>query len=572
MNRLQKTLGSIAAIALSGCAGADGLHWSSNTDSPPLAIGAYEQPGPEAQLMYHILVGEIAGKRGQLDTALENYQIAARASSDPRLTERAVGIALFIQNDAAALEMAKRWYALEPGNIQARQALALALLRNALVAEAVEQLEAVRKASGQDGQEGFAIVSALLGQVNDKTVVFKVMRTLRERQPHSLFALYYYSLAAWGVRDYQQALAALDTALKLNPKWVPAHLQRARVMMDRGDTEAALKKLAAAVSATPRDIKLRAGYARLLVMAKQFEQARQQFRVLAKQNPKDTDNLIALGLLAAEARQFDDAERYFRTVLKLGKRIMEMYYELGKLEEARGHYRKARDWYARISYGDERYLNAQVRVGAMLARLGDFEAMNAHFINIRRDNPQNEAVLYISEAEILSEENRYQAAFDLLTQALEQDADNQDLLYSRALAAEKINRLDVLEQDLKSIIEADPKNGQALNALGYTLADRTDRYQEALGYLERAIVLLPDDAAVLDSMGWVHYRLGRYQESLKYLHRAYELNKDGEIAAHLVEVLWITGQQEEARKTWQRAVEKDPSSEHLRKVKERFGL
>jgi tetratricopeptide (TPR) repeat protein len=247
-----------------------------------------------------------------------------------------------------------------------------------------------------------------------------------------------------------------------------------------------------------------------------------------------------------------------------------VYYELGRLEELRGHYRKAQGWYARIN-NDERYLSAQVRIGAMQARLGDFAAMSTHFTNIREDNPQSEVTLYIAEAEILREEKRHQGVFDLLSQALERNPENKDLLYARALAAEKIDRLDVLEQDLRRLIEVDPNNGQALNALGYTLADRTDRYQEALGYLERAIILLPNDATVLDSMGWVYFHLSRYEESLKYLRRAYELNNDAEIAAHLSEVLWVTGQQDEARKIWRQAFEKSPTNDYLLKVKERFG-
>ncbi len=570
MKRFQKVLGAIAAFALSGCAGASGPQWPSSDDASQIAVRPYEPPGPDAQLMYHILLGEIAGKRGQLSTALENYQTAARSSSDPRVTERAVGIALFVQNNTATLEMARRWYALQPANIQARQVLALALLRNALVEEAVGHLEAVRNATTKDGQEGFAIVSALLGQVDDKQVVFKTMRALRERQPQSKFALYYYSVAALGVKDYQQALEGLNAALVRDPKWGPANLLRSRVRIEMGDIDPALKELAQAVAAAPKDAALRTGYARLLVGAGRLNDARHQFQVLAKQNPKDADNLFALGLLAVEARQFGDATTYFMSVLRLGKRVMDVYYELGRLEELRGHYRKAQGWYARIN-NDERYLSAQVRIGAMQARLGDFAAMSTHFTNIREDNPQSEVTLYIAEAEILREEKRHQGVFDLLSQALERNPENKDLLYARALAAEKIDRLDVLEQDLRRLIEVDPNNGQALNALGYTLADRTDRYQEALGYLERAIILLPNDATVLDSMGWVYFHLSRYEESLKYLRRAYELNNDAEIAAHLSEVLWVTGQQDEARKIWRQAFEKSPTNDYLLKVKERFG-
>jgi tetratricopeptide (TPR) repeat protein len=251
--------------------------------------------------------------------------------------------------------------------------------------------------------------------------------------------------------------------------------------------------------------------------------------------------------------------------------VVNAEYEIGRGEELREDYQQAREWYARVKGGGQR-LNAQVRLGKVLARQDNLAAMTEYFSRLRRDHPQNEIVLYLAQADILREEAHHQAAFDLLTQALKKHPNDKDLLYARALAAEKIDRLEVLEEDLRTLLEIDPDNAHALNALGYTLADRTDRYQEALGYLQRAIALLPENAAVLDSMGWVHYRLGNYQKSLDYLRQAYELSADAEIAAHLTEVLWASGHQDEAREIWRKAVEEDPDSPHLQKVRERLGL
>jgi len=258
-------------------------------------------------------------------------------------------------------------------------------------------------------------------------------------------------------------------------------------------------------------------------------------------------------------------------VLKSSQRVLEVYFELGRVEEARGDYAKARAWYERVHAGD-RFLDAQTRVGAMLARQGDLAGMAAHFDRLRQDNPDNAVILFLAQGNVLRQEKRYQEAFELLTEALQQYPSDHELLYARALIAERVDRLDLLEQDLKFLIAADPDHGHALNALGYTLADRTDRYQEAYEYLQRAIVLLPEDAAVLDSMGWIYYRLGRHEQSLDYLRRAYEREPDAEIAAHLSEVLWVTGRRDEALAIWRRALEKDPDSEYLRRFKERFGL
>jgi tetratricopeptide (TPR) repeat protein len=567
MNSFQKAVGFTLALMLSGCAGADSSYV--NNELPQLAVKVYKQSSPDAELMYHILVAELAGKRNQLHVSLEHYHIAANASTDPRIAERAANIALFIEDNAAALKLAQRWYDLAPTSVKAQQTLTLALLRNHQQEEALMHLDALREIARGDSQEGFGTVNALLDHVKDKKIVFQVMEQLQSRYPQSQFARYYYALAALEVEHHEQALKAINVALDRNPQWGQAYLLQARVMMAMENTDAALESLAEAVAALPQDRRLRNGYARLLVNLERLEEAREQFQILSEQDPEDGHSLFALGLLAAEAQHFDEAVAFYKKALQFGVQAADVYYELGKVEELRNNYRKAKDWYERVA-SDDRYLSAQIRAGMMLAKLGDFPSMSTHFIKLRRENPQSVVPLYISEAEILREEDRGEAAFNLLSKALDQNPNDEDLLYSRSLAAESINRLEVAERDLRILIEADSENGQALNALGYTLADRTDRYQEALGYLQRALALLPDDAAVLDSMGWVLYRLGRYEESLNYLRRAYEASADDEIAAHLSEVLWMMDKQSEAQEIWQRAMEKAPESEHLLEVKGRL--
>jgi tetratricopeptide (TPR) repeat protein len=538
---------------------------------PEFTIRPTLQPSSRADLMYQLLTAELAGKRDQLDVALRHYRQVAKISDDPRVAERAAVLALLMKENAAALELAQRWQTLAPGNQQAEQTLALALLRNGRLEEAADYLETVRRAaSKKDQQQGYATVASLLGQADDKALALRVMGQFRDRNPRSAFAQYYHAMLAAAAEDREQALASLDLALARDPKLVPAHLLRTRLLLEGGDKEAALAGLAKAVAAIPRDRNLRMSYARLLIDVGQLEKARREFSTLLNQNPKDTDSLYALGLLAAETRQFDLAEGYFLDLIKRKTRLADAYFELGRIEEQRSDYAKAREWYERVK-DEERYLAAQMRMGVVLAKSGDIAAAGQHFDTLRRNNPQNGITLYLAEAEALREAERYQDAFDSLERALVIHPDDKDLRYARALAAEKVDRLDILEQDLRAILAADPKNGQALNALGYTLADRTDRYQEALGYIEQALAQLPDDAAVLDSMGWVQYRLGNRDKAVEYLRRAYRANSDAEIAAHLSEVLWVNGQREEAKKIWKEALAREPNSVHLRKLRERFG-
>jgi len=567
MNRFFKVL-VFCGLLLDGCATVVDAQSPAESE---FAIRPLPPPSPRAELMYQVLAAELAGKRDQLDVALENYRKVAITTTDPKIAERAAMLALLMKDNAVALELARRWQALAPADDQARQALALALLRNGRVDEAADYLETVRRVAGnKDKQGGYATLASLLSQVDDKPAALRVMGRFRDRNPRSAHAQYYHGMLAAAAGDRDQALASLDRALLRDPKLVSAHLLRTRILLDRGDNEAALAGLAKAVAAIPRDRNLRMNYARLLVEAGQLDKARREFAILLDQNAKDTDSLYALGLLAAETRQFDLAEGYFLDLIKRNVRLADAYFELGRIEEQRNDYAKAREWYERVK-SEDRYPNAQLRMGVVLAKTGDTAAVNQHFDILRRNNPQNSINLYLAEAEALREAERYQDAFETLSRGLELHAGDKELLYARALVAERLDRLDLLERDLRAILAADPKNGQALNALGYTLADRTDRYQEALGYIERALAILPDDAAVLDSMGWVQYRLGNHGKALEYLRRAYQANPDAEIAAHLSEVLWVSGQREEARKIWRRSLAKNPDSRHLRQLQERFG-
>lgn len=560
---------SAATIILTSYAGFGSTSLYGDSGLAQDVVKSYNQISPRSEVLYHILVAELAGRRGQTDDSLKHYKIAAQTSNDPKILEYAFSIALQAKNNTVLLQLARQWYGLTPNAVRARQALALAMLRNDRLEEAMPYIESIRAEANNDGQEGFASINLFLSRSGSPETAFAAMDRLRALHPKSLFALYYYASNAMEMDKTELALKALQTALQQDADWTPAHLLKARILVDEGSTDKALNNLQEAVVASPDDQDLRKGYARLLADNDQLEDAFQQFRVLSQQNSEDVDALFASGVLATELKRFNEAQAYLMKVLRADPQNTAVYYELGKLEELRENYRKAADWYARVT-DSERYLSAQVRIGAMLVKQGDLSDMTQHFVQVRRENPSQLIDLYVAEAETLREEGFYEEAFDLLSQALQQHPDDENLLYTRALAAERLDRLDLLERDLKRVIATNPKNGHALNALGYTLADRTDRHQEALGYIKRAIVLLPEDAAVLDSMGWVLYQLGQYDKSLEYLQRAYALSNDDEIAAHLSVVLWAVGQREEARKTWEQALQKVPDSEHLLKFKDRF--
>ena len=308
---------------------------------------------------------------------------------------------------------------------------------------------------------------------------------------------------------------------------------------------------------------------RLLMAVNRYESAMKQFEILLKDSPDNADLVYSTALLAMQLNSYKSAEIHLNKLLTLGKHQQESWFYLGRLEEKRKHFDKAQTWYARVD-DESLYVDAQMGAARVQAKSGQREAAKKRYADLRESFPEHATTIWLSESEMLREIRDYQAAFELLDNAVRQHPDDIDLRYSRALAAEKIDRLDILESDLRQVLKEEPEHAHALNALGYTLADRTDRYQEALGYILKAYKLEPNDPAIIDSMGWVHYRLGDLDTAVEYLTRANELLRDGEVAAHLGEVLWMRGDREAAALLWKKALREYPDSQILIRVINRF--
>lgn len=521
-------------------------------------------------LMYDLLVGEVAGQRGQLGVAVKYYLKAAQTSSDPQIAARATRIAAFAQDESSALIAARRWAQLDPGNPEARQALAVLYLRAGDTQASLKQFEwLVASTPGAHGA-GFLSVAELLAGEPKKTAALNMMKQLVDQHRNDPYARFAYSRLALAAGKPALARTEIEDVLKRKPHWTEAQILYASILTQQGRGEKALAYLRAAVRAKPKDRALRLSYAQQLIQLKHLEQARAQFRVLARREPGNPNVLLALSLLSLETKHYTDARATLLRLVKTGYRVSEAYYYLGRIEEAEKHDAKAAEWYSRVDHG-EHLIDAQIRIAALQAKQGHLDAARQRLRNLRARFPSIAASLYVAEGEILREGGRDQDAMTLYNRALKKLPGNVDLLYARALIADKLNQIALAERDLSEIIKREPDNAYALNALGYTLADRTTRYQEALGYITRALKLRPDDPAIIDSMGWVQYRLGRYQDSLKYLRRAYDLSHDPEVAAHLVQVLWVAGNHKGARTLWREALKRHPHSKALREAAKRFG-
>ena len=549
---------------------------------PPAAQPAAPQPvtahpsvvqplPPVGEAIYDVLVGEIASQRGQLPLAATHYLNAARVTHNPRIAERATHMAFLAGDTPAGAEAARLWVAMEPASTEAQQSLAVFLLRSGDTAAALTELETLINTLRPHGAEGaYELVAALLAREKAQDAVSAIMDKLIERagqyRPEALLAL--------GRLEVQtdhpaRALETLDRALQERPHLNGAILLRARVLQLQGKREDALRYLADAVREQPRVSALRLAYGRALIEAEQFEQARAQFAILAQQEPKNGDVLFSLGILYLQTNQDEQAKQQFLRLLQIGQRTQESSFFLGQIAETYHHYPEAMKWYRSVTEGNN-VLDAQIRVAALLARRGDLAAARAHLHSLEPQDATQAIRLVLAEVDLLNDAGRLTESMEILERALKELPDNADLLYAHAMTAERLNQISVLEQDLTTILATDPNHVQALNALGYTLADRTKRYQEALGYIQRALALRPKDFYILDSMGWVQYRLGHYAAALRYLRQALALQNDPEVAAHLGEVLWVVGEHQEARTVWLRALAHTPSSKVLREAMDRF--
>jgi tetratricopeptide (TPR) repeat protein len=375
--------------------------------------------------------------------------------------------------------------------------------------------------------------------------------------------------AAWNAEDTELALSETRAALELRPDWELAALFQAQVLQRRSGAEA-LSYLARYLEQHPQAKDARLNYARLLVSEKKFPEARKQFEVLLADFPNNAEVTMAVALLAMQSNDFDAAETQLKRALENNYKdpdAVRLY--LGQVNEERKRFDEALKWYSSVSPG-EQYINAQARYAGVLSKQGRLADARKHLREISPRNNQQRVQLVQAEAQLLREATAYQEAFDVLGRALAEQPDYPDLLYDYAMAAEKVNRPDVLENNLRKLIALRPDHAHAHNALGYTLADRNERLGEARALIEAALKLAPEDPFIMDSMGWVLYREGQVKEALGYLQRAYTMRPDPEIAAHLGELLWAGGQREEARKLWSDVLKEHPKNEVLQNTVNRF--
>lgn len=560
------------AFTVTGCGGS----FVPRTTSDDLPVfhtskSANTIPSKDDELMYGLLVGEVALQRGQLDSALQVYAKAARESKEPDVIERATRIADVALNAELGVEMATLWIERSPKDLEAHQFLANGLMRLGKSDAAMKEFEYLLTALNDNKQSYFRIASQLAHEKNQDAAL-DVMAKLARKHADDPYALLAYSQLAARYNRLPQALEQVDAALRMKKDWPDALVLRAHILQMQNKTDEALSIYNTALNGTLADnSNVRMAYARLLLDIKRFDEAYAQYGKLVEREPGNSDILYATALLALQTNHYDHAEKLLLQLLKLHERIFEASYYLGQIAEKNNFAEEAMDWYDQVTSG-EFYLNARLRTAALMAKQGSVTEALDKLHSIKTNSQQEMMQLYLMEGDIHLEAGNHQKAYDIYEKALKEIPDSTNLLYAHAIAAEKLNRLDIAERDLRDILKIDPNNVQALNALGYTLADRTNRYSEALSYIQRAMTLDPKDAAIIDSMGWVQFRLGNHNEAINYLRQALELTQDSEVAAHLGEVLFAAGKKDEAINVLKSALKTWPDNKSIIAVMRRFGL
>jgi tetratricopeptide (TPR) repeat protein len=520
--------------------------------------------------LYDFLLGEIALQRGDYALAAKTYLELARATRDPRVARRAVEVAAQGKLTPLALDAARTWYEIEPQSAAALQMVAALLVANKQVDEAEPYLEKLLDAEGVNLEQGYLQLNRLLASNPDKASNLRVVKKLAERHPDLPQAHFAVAQAAAAAGDEPTAFDEARRAAAMRPAWEAPVVLEAQLLQKKSTADAA-KRLEQFVDKNPTSREGRLNYARALILDKRVPEARKQFETLLATNPGNTELIYAVGLVAFQLKDYAVAEESMQKLV-----ASEQYrdpdgarFVLGQIAEEQKQWPRAIEWYEQIDDG-EHALPARMRTANAMAKQGKLDAAREYLRRVSEDNPDQRAQVIVAEAQLLRDARQNREAFDVLDKALKAEPDQPELLYDYALTAEKLEKFDLLESNLRKLMQIRPDYAHAYNALGYSFADRNTRLGEARKLIERAIELAPEDYFIVDSLGWVQYREGDLKGAAETLRRAYNGRPDAEIGAHLGEVLWVMGDRNEANKVWQESLKTAPENETLLKTIKRL--
>lgn len=516
------------------------------------------------ETLYALLTAEMALDRRRFDVGLGNYVQQAISTRDPEVIAKAAQISSILKAHSAALEMSKLWLDVEPNNSDARKILNLELVNANRLNEALDQSAELLKLGHPTAFDNIAIKTPQDDRELLQTFIGKYI-DLAKAHPENTQLLVGLSILQLKNNELEPALKSVKRAIKLEPDNIRAAFQESRLLQKLGKHDLALKRLKKLVDDNPDNIGLRARYAQTLADV-DLNLAEKQFHILNSRAPNNPDIIFSLGLVEKENNKLDSARDRFQTLLAYPKYQNTARYHIAKSYDRQKKYGDALEHYIQVR-PSQQFIESITRATEILVN-GQREFDAIQLIREHKKNTPDHYLegLYLLEAEVLSSVGQVSAAEVVFDEGLVTFPQSTQLLYARAMLYVNINYISGAEQDLKQVLKLIPDNAAALNALGYTLADQTDRFDEAYQYIQKAFSLTPENPAVLDSVGWVEYRKGNLQSSIEWLRRALEALPDPEIAAHLGEVLWVSGVKEEAVEVWKQGLQLNPNSEIIHKT------
>lgn len=538
----------------------------------PASVAAEADVGGEVsigQVVYQVLLGEIGLGRGQTDLAVSAYTDLALRTKDPQVLARAIEVASYGRRFDLAYDLAQRWVAQEPNSVPARQALAGLMVVNHRIDDLAPQLLKLFAQDKDNLPDDLMRLNRMFSRYPDKSAVLRLVEQVAQPYPKVAEAHYAVAQAALAAGDRERAREAVHLAQELRPDWELAALLDAQIVATDSPTQA-LSLLEAFLARNPGAKDVRLQLARAYVAEKRYGDANAEFRRLLRDYPDAVEVIYPVAILALQQNDLVTAEAQLKRLLALGVGDQDaVHFYLGQVAEVGQRDAEAMEHYAQVN-GGEYFVNARGRQAQILAHQGKLAEARELLRGAAVAAPREGTALLLAEAQLLRDAKRPQEAFDLLEAQLKKQPANPEILYDSALLADRLDRVELVEERLRKLIQLQPESAHAYNALGYTFAERGLRLNEARELVARALALAPEDPFIIDSMGWVLYRQGDLDGALSQLQKAYGLRQDPEIAAHLGEVLWAANRKDEARRTWQEAAKRDPDNEALAAVMKKY--
>ncbi|MET4575834.1 putative Zn-dependent protease [Ottowia thiooxydans] len=556
--------------------------------NPASVAAPAETPRPSAltaRLLYELLIGEMSFQEGAAPQGVEVMLDAARRTADPALYKRAVEMAIQSRSGPMALEAVRAWRQAEPKSVDSNRMELQLLVALGRVGESDVPMSATLAALPAGEQEAF--ITALPGLYARAANKPEALRAV-ERGLASALKTNTLAPAAWttigrmrlAVGDNAGAVAAATLAQSANASSEWPALLALQLMGEAGESRAEALVVRYLREPSPKP-EVQIGYARALLDTGRGQQAREQLADLTRRQPNYPEGWLAQGLLLAEGRHDAQAEASLTQYLKLAQEmpadervdrangLNQARMTLAQIAERSGNYAAAESLLSGVS-GTEQAMDVQLRRASIMARQGRLDEARQLVRDIPATRPEDTRMKLAAEAQLLRDNKQPQQAYELLKAELQKNPTDEDLLYDTAMAAEKLGFVDEMERLLRQVIERKPDSQSAYNALGYTLAERNIRLPEAKKLIETAVKLAPDDQYIQDSLGWVEFRLGNHAEALRILQAAFAKRPDAEIAAHLGEVLWTMGRQDEAKAVWKEGLRLAADNETLQEALKRL--